>query len=87
VIPLWHRAYSIFYHRLTLDNRGRLFLSYYYYATQLSPEEETAYRTAWPEEIDADGKVTPQAHDPALLVSVDGGETWRLALTADLTPP
>ena len=36
-----------------------------------------------PEEIAADGKFALQAHDPALLVSEDGGDSWRLALTAD----
>lgn len=86
VVPLWHYAYSIFYHRLTLDRRGRLFLSYYYYADQLSDETKAAYRAKWPEEAKEGQNVKPAAHDPVFLVSEDSGDTWRFALTDDLMP-
>ncbi len=61
--------YSIFYHRLTIDRRGRLFLSYDYWSTYWF------YRT------DHFGKRR------SLLLSPDGGETWRLARDRDLAEP
>ncbi len=53
--------YSIYYHRLTIDRRGRLFLSYDYWSTYWF------YRT------DHFGRRR------ALMMSPDGGETWKLA--------
>jgi hypothetical protein len=53
--------YSIWYHRLTLDRAGRLFLSYDYSSTFWF------YRTDHP------------GHRRALLISSDGGDTWKLA--------
>lgn len=61
--------YSIFYHRLTIDRKGRLFLSYDYWSTYWF------YRT------DHVGSRR------ALLLSADGGATWRLASDADLAHP
>ena len=83
VMPLWHLAYSIFYHKLSIDRRDRLFLTYYYYADQLSEEAATAYRQTWPEEKQGADKTRPRAHDPVILMSDDGGDTWRIALTDD----
>jgi hypothetical protein len=53
--------YSIFYHRLTIDRAGALFLSYDYWSTFWF------YRT--------DHRGTRRA----LMMSPDGGKTWRLA--------
>jgi hypothetical protein len=53
--------YSVFYHRLTIDRKGRLFLSYDYWSTY------------WFYRIDHLGSRR------ALLMSPDGGETWKLA--------
>jgi hypothetical protein len=58
--------YSVFYHRLTIDRRNRLFLSYDYWSTYWF------YRT------DHFG------HRRMVLMSPDGGETWKLAETRDL---
>ncbi len=58
--------YSIFYHRLTIDQGGRLFLSYDYWSTY------------WFYRIDHFGRRR------ALLMSPDGGGTWKLAETRDL---
>ena len=60
-------GYSIYYHKLTVDRRGTLYLAYEYY----SGEEHYRY--------------TYLAYNPhrAVLVSRDGGDTWKLAETAD----
>ena len=58
--------YSIFYHRLTIDRIGRLFISY------------DAWSTHWFYRNDHVG------HRRAMLMSPDGGETWKLAETRDL---
>jgi len=59
--------YSVYYHRLTIDRRGRLFLSYDYWST------------LWFYRNDHWGKRR------SLLLSPDGGTTWKLATGADLT--
>jgi len=102
--------YSCWYHKLTLDRRGRLFLSYLYYGDQYGDEhnapgdrsgdEVAAYRRKWPAETIElrQGSRTRhgswkglRAHDPAILMTDDAGDTWRLALTPDfpagLLPP
>ena len=58
--------YSIFYHRLTIDRTGRLFLSYTYWSTY------------WYYRMD-------RPRDRVLILSPDGGETWKLAAAADLS--
>ena len=60
--------YSVYYHRLTIDRRGRLFLSYDYWSTY------------WFYRNDHRGSRR------ALLMSDDGGDTWRLADTPALVP-
>jgi len=57
--------YSIFYHRLTIDRIGRLFLSYDYWSTYWF------YRNDYP------------ADHRALIMSEDGGRSWKLAQTRD----
>ena len=58
--------YSVFYHRLTIDRLGRLFLSYDYWSTYWF------YRT------------DHRGSRRALIMSPDGGETWKLPQTGDL---
>lgn len=58
--------YSIYYHQLTIDRRGRLFLFYDYWSTH------------WFYRLDHWGRRR------ALLMSPDGGKTWKLAKTFDL---
>lgn len=58
--------YSVYYHRLTLDHRGRLFLSYDYWSTY------------WFYRMDHRGGRR------ALMMSADGGNTWKLAESRDL---
>ena len=61
--------YSIFYHRLTIDRRGRLFLSKDYWSTY------------WFYRNDQRGN---RGHWRTLFLSPDGGESWRLADDEDL---
>jgi hypothetical protein len=58
--------YSVFYHRLTIDRKGRLFLSYDHWST------------FWFYRNDHLGRRR------ALLMSPDGGDTWKMAETQDL---
>ncbi len=74
------RGYNIFYHNLTIDRKGRLFLSYSYYAAWLSEDEKQEYRQKWDTNPDPDEQL--YAHDPVLLISEDG-RAWRLATTED----
>jgi len=67
--------YSVFYHKLTRDRKGRLFLSYSYASIHKT------YRAELPGRF----------HHRALLFSEDGGDHWSFATTDDLrhgiTPP
>ena len=63
-------GYSIYYHKLTIDRRGRRFLSYNHWTT-----DET-YREDFPERY----------HHRAIITSVDRGNTWKLAETRDFRP-
>lgn len=58
--------YSVYYHRLTIDRRGRLFLSKDYWSTY------------WFYRNDHRG------NRRSVLMSSDGGDTWKLALDSDL---
>jgi hypothetical protein len=58
--------YSVFYHRLTIDRQGRLFLSYDYWST------------LWFYRNDHLG------NRRSLLMSPDGGGTWKLTQDSDL---
>ncbi len=57
--------YSVYYHRLTVDRAGRLFLSYDYWSTFWF------YRT------------DHRGSRRALMMSSDGGKTWKMAQTED----
>ncbi len=58
--------YSVFYHRLMIDQEGRLFVSYDYWSTH------------WFYRNDHVG------NRRAVMMSPDGGETWKMAETRDL---
>jgi hypothetical protein len=60
-------GYSIYYHKLTIDRRGNLYLSYSYYTSDLT------YQNEYPE----------QYHNCAVQVSRDKGATWKLAEISD----
>jgi hypothetical protein len=75
-------GYNIFYHNLTIDRKGRLFLSYSYYAAWLSDQEKQEYKNKWPSNPDPDEKL--YAHDPVIIMSEDG-ITWKLATTKNFS--
>ncbi len=60
-------GYSIYYHKLTLDRRGRLYLSYSYLSKAKTYQDD----------------LPGLYHYRAVLTSQDGGDTWKLAATAD----
>jgi hypothetical protein len=61
-------GYSIYYHKLTIDRRGRLFLSYSYWTSDTTYQSDFPYRY----------------NHPAIVMSDDGGDTWKLLETGDL---
>ncbi len=85
VIPFlkYNSNYLNCYQKLGHDRRGRLFITYWNYRANWgqTPEEiqeqQDAYDAKWP--CDAG----TYAHDPAILISDDGGDNWRLAVTDD----
>jgi hypothetical protein len=90
VVP-FHNSYSIYYHKLNIDRKGRLFVNYMYYADCMTTDEIAAYRAKWPNEKIKIVRTEDsryycsglQPHDPCILMSDDGGDTWRLATTKD----
>jgi hypothetical protein len=89
--------YSNWYHRLSLDHQKRLFLNYIYYGDQYDRGSEytyeiDAYKAKWPWEspylIENDEQATSwggtQGHDPCIIMSDDGGSSWRIALSSSL---
>ena len=60
-------GYSIYYHKLTVDRLGNLYLSYSYWTNSLT------YQSDYPEHY----------HNRAIQMSKDGGRSWKLAETAD----
>lgn len=57
--------YSVYYHRLTIDRHGRLFLSYQYWSTHWFYRNDRFHERR------------------SVLMSADGGKTWRFAVDAD----
>jgi len=60
-------GYSIYYHKLTVDRVGRLYLSYSHWTS------ETTYQ----------GEFPGRYEHRAVVVSKDGGARWKLATTED----
>ncbi|MGH9160381.1 MAG: BNR-4 repeat-containing protein, partial [Vicinamibacteraceae bacterium] len=91
--------YSNWYHKLTIDRRGVLYLAYFYYSHGLTEDECKAYDNKWSDEHvvcagvkgeceDPDAtECRINAHDPVLLMSGDGGDSWKIATTADVVAP
>jgi hypothetical protein len=94
VLP-FRAYYGHWYHQLNMDNNGVLYLNYWYLANNLFDDELEAYQQKWPDEdINLSGaykptnntywwNLYPLYHSPAMLVSYDNGDSWKLAVTSD----
>jgi hypothetical protein len=65
-----HRGYAQYYQKMSIDRRGWIFLSLNYFRPKDWPVEKRAAN---------------RYHHRMILVSEDGGETWRFATLADFT--
>ncbi len=65
-----HRGYAQYYQKMSIDRSGRIFLSLNYFR----PKD-------WPVEK----RIANRYHHRMILMSTDGGETWRFATLADFT--
>ncbi|HBG26059.1 MAG: hypothetical protein A2Y10_03085 [Planctomycetes bacterium GWF2_41_51] len=78
--------YTTYSHKLTVDRKGRLFLFYSYYITHLNSSEINEYMVKWPNDpLPINDNTILISHDPVILMSDTGGDTWRLATTQDFT--
>jgi photosystem II stability/assembly factor-like uncharacterized protein len=85
IVAAAYPGYGVFFHKLALDSRDRLFLSCSY---QGGPERYDDHVADVVAQIL--GRAQPlhgKYRERMLLVSEDGGATWRFAGDADLAPP
>ncbi len=86
--------YSCYYHKMSQDIYGRIFVSYCYYGNELTAKQLKAYQAHWPDQkINPPEKLSDfpngkwineiKNHDPVCIVSNDCGNSFRLALTPD----
>ena len=81
-----YTGYGVFFHKLALDRQDRLFLSCSYQGgpeRQQAKADESAYIVLGRSRPLGPGKYRGRM----LLVSSDGGTTWRFATDADLAAP
>jgi hypothetical protein len=65
-----NRGYAQYYQKMSIDRRGRIFLSLNYFRPKDWPVEE---------------RVVNRYHHRMILMSANGGESWRFATLADFT--
>ena len=76
-----HMAYSNWYQKISVDRLGMPYLSYSYYAHNLTASEKKQYVYKW----GGSGENTSvKAHDPVLIRTADGGDSWSTVTTTDL---
>lgn len=88
--------YGVWYHKVSIDRSGRLFVSYKYYGDQMTQEAVDVYHKRWPESptlIKGNDRLAElygiydwkniQAHDPVILISDDKGDNFRIATSKD----
>ena len=75
-------GYSIWYHKLTLDRKGRLFCNYLYTGGGLNGDERASYFRKYPGQSES---LRFLKQDPCVLVSDNGGDAWRIAITNDFS--
>ena len=86
VVPK-HKNYSNWYHKISIDKKGNIYLAYFYYAHNLNDLEKREYHSKWPNENLSD-QVQKQdklaAHDPVLIHTYNQGEQWHITTTSNL---
>ena len=86
VVPK-HKNYSNWYHKISIDQIGNVYLAYFYYAHHLTEETEKEYRNKWPDENindDISKKSKFTAHDPVLIHTYNQGKQWNITKTSNL---
>jgi hypothetical protein len=79
VVP-FKGGYHVWYHKLTVDSRDRLFLNYVCRAAISRADDVASFAKKWPgAELDTRFLTA----SPCLLMSDDGGDSWRLATSGD----
>ena len=73
--------YHVWYHKLTIDRKDRLFLNYVCRAAIKRADEVPSFGKKWPVEK-LSGRFLTQSH--SLLTSSDHGDSWHLATSQDL---
>lgn len=95
VIP-FKTHYGVWYHKVSVDRLGRIFVSYKYYGDQLTEGMVDAYHARWPDSPKlvknlptggTGGRMYSykniKPHDPVILISDDKGGDFRIATTSD----
>ena len=76
-----HMAYSNWYQKIAIDRQGNPYLSYSYYAHNLTQREKQQYVHKW----GGNGEnKTVTAHDPVLIRTANGGDSWQIVTTPEL---
>jgi hypothetical protein len=89
VMP-FRAMYGCWYHKVSIDKKGRLFVYYINYLNQFDKKTLEEYNKRWPEDKvnlnpakNGAWDKNIQNRDPAVLMSEDGGKKWFLATTPD----
>ena len=88
----FRNMYGCWYHKVSIDHSGRIFVYYINYRNQLDKKTVDAYDKKWPEDRIKQGKIlqspsnwylNAKPHSPAILMSNDYGKSWYLGTTLD----
>ena len=89
VIPFCN-MYGCWYHKVSIDHLGKLFVYYINYRNQINSKTVAVYNKKWPEDklnLNSTKKSVwykeMKPHAPAILMSEDSGKRWFLATTPD----
>ena len=70
-----YKKYSNWYHKISIDRIGRkLYTTYYYYTQGKHAKSESLKRWGYKKAL---------AHDPVIIDTKDGGNTWNITTTND----
>ncbi len=92
LVQPFRNMYGCWYHRVSIDRKGRLFVYYINFLNQLDKKSLETYNRKWPEDKvnlnpkksgDWDYHIKP--HSPAILMQSTRKSPWFLAVTPDFT--